>query len=103
MRSLIVQSDQYGIDPLLDAKEEAISKLAVASVQTIGPAEALNPWLVAHDVYGSVEYFYVVLGYNGIGSIYDFVEGITIKLPSPTDVNRAIRQQAETKARITSI
>lgn len=76
-----VQSDKYGVDPILDRVCVDVHTISNFKNHTISEDERGAPDLISLKEYGTVELWWVILSYNGIGSNKSIVEGKVIKIP----------------------
>lgn len=93
MRRKIMKFDNMGADPLASTQFDAILEIQDARTHLITSKDALNPWLLSDDEYGTVELFFVILYYNGLVYPTELVEGMEIRIPSKTLVMRALQNR----------
>jgi len=80
-RFFSVVSDSLGIDPLIDRLVPLIQAIKVYSIHEIVQEERASPDLISINEYGSDEFWWMILAYNGVGSYTAITEGRTIKIP----------------------
>lgn len=97
-RSLIFDRDEHGQDPLSNTKLDRILALSSSREIEIDSATEANPQLIAYREYGSPEYYWVVLYYNGIGYSFELVAGMIIQLPSAAAIRQIIAQDESSVA-----
>lgn len=97
-RSLIFDRDEHGQDPLSNTKLDRILALPSLRELEIDSATEANPQLIAYREYGSPEYYWVILYYNGIGYSFDLVAGMIIQLPSASAIRQIIAQDESSVA-----
>lgn len=93
-RRLILNFDEHGQDPLGNSKLDRLLEIQKVERFTIEEKYNGNPQLLAYERYGSVDLYYVLLHYNGMGNNFEFTTGLTIYIPDPTSV-RMILNSAE--------
>lgn len=101
-RDFYLVYDQYGIDPLLDEKFWAISKISEYSLYIIEHANEARPDLIALDTYDTEELWWLIMQYNGITVFSDLRMGTTIKLPNPVQVSAALDALLEVQSAVPS-
>lgn len=80
-RVLSIVSDTYGIDPLLDRIVPQILKISSYRNHEVVQDERGAPDLISFREYGTEDFWWHILAYNGICRYNDLVEGNTIKIP----------------------
>lgn len=78
--------DEFGQDPIATDIIDRILAISDSSPFTVTAKYSGNPQLLAHDRLGSVELYWVLLFYNGIGDSFAFVEGTKIQIPNAATV-----------------
>jgi hypothetical protein len=68
-------------EPLNSYFLEALVKIPYSGVLTITTQEH-RPDLISYDIYGSTQYWWIIMAYNGLSSINDIKAGDTITFPS---------------------
>lgn len=81
-----VLSDKFGIDPLRDRLIPLINKIQSYETHQVQQDERAAPDLISERRYGSDEFWWIILAYNGISSYRTLVEGITLKIPNISTV-----------------
>ncbi len=108
-RSASIAVDQYGIDPLMDNVLNQLYRITAYSMYKVKIEERCAPDLISYNVYGTVDFWWHIMGYNGIAFYKDFVEGLVIKIPdkgalitlvSEIDIPRQDRPSAKNIIRI---
>lgn len=77
-----ITTDKYGIDPLLDVLVPKISEITAYTIHNVKQDERAAPDLISYREYGSEDYWWHILVYNGICMYTDIVEGLTLKIPN---------------------
>lgn len=80
-RIFAVVSDKYGIDPLLDRVVPAILSVNAYTVHEVTQEERGSPDLISFREYGSEDFWWHILTYNGICRFRDVVEGLSLNIP----------------------
>lgn len=81
LRVFNVTIDKYGIDPLLDKAIPEILKITNYKVHDITQDERGSPDLISLREYGTEDYWWVIMAYNGVGSYKTIIEGLSLKIP----------------------
>lgn len=89
-RRSFVSIDSFGVDPLGDDVIDAIMSIRNYTSHVVSGAEEANPQLIAYDYYGTVELYFVVLYYNGLGLNYELERDMRIKIPQNAAVQAAL-------------
>lgn len=89
-KSNSVTTDEFGPDPLAQTKLDEICAIQeyfpiVLDVKYLG-----NPQLLAYDVFGNVELYFVILLYNGITNSFRLERGTTLNIPDPNRVKEIL-------------
>lgn len=93
LRVFSVVADSYGIDPLLDKMIPQILSISNYTMHKVTQDERGAPDLIAFREYGTEEMWWHVCTYNGI-PYKRIVEGISLKIPSYSDLTRIVSQSA---------
>ena len=64
---------------------ENIPKLPLIGILTI-TTEQYRPDILSYDLYGTTEYWWILMWYNSIVNISDLVSGVQINFPSKTSI-----------------
>lgn len=80
-RSFAIVTDKYGIDPLLDKVVPKVLEIETFYNYTVTQAERGAPDLISFNVYGTEDYYWHIMAYNGIYRYSEFVEGRVLKIP----------------------
>ena len=80
-RVYAIKTDALGIDPLLDRIVPSIVKIKAYKNHEVVQDERGAPDLIAMREYGSEDFWWHILTYNGICRFRDVVEGQTIRIP----------------------
>lgn len=94
LRNFAVTTDKFGIDPLLDKVVPRLRLIQTYKVHIVSQDERGAPDLIAFREYGTEDLWWVVLGYNGIGSYSDIIEGTNLKIASLTSVISLITENS---------
>ena len=81
-RVFAVVSDQYGIDPLLDKVTPKLLGITAYTNHEVRQDERGAPDLISLNEYGTEDFWWHIMTYNGICRFRDIVEGQTLKIPS---------------------
>lgn len=81
-RAFAIVTDAYGVDPLLDKIVPKLMKITAYKNHEVRQDERGAPDLISFREYGSEDYWWHILAYNGICRFRDLVEGLTIKIPA---------------------
>jgi hypothetical protein len=81
-----VISDKFGIDPLKDRLIPLINRIQSYETHQVQQDERGAPDLISERRYGSDEFWWIILAYNGISSYRTIVEGIILKIPNISTV-----------------
>ena len=93
-RVYAITPDAYGVDPLLDKVVPSIQQITTHSLHEITADERGAPDLISLNVYGSIDYWWIILCYNGIGSYRTLTEGTTLKIPDLSSVIASVSQNS---------
>lgn len=93
-RGFSVKVDSLGVDPLLDTLVPRIQAITGYDIHMVTQSERGAPDLISHNVYGSDEFWWMILAYNGIGLYTDIVEGMTLKIPNLGSLVSIVTQHA---------
>lgn len=96
-RRVILEFDAFGQDPLAKTVLDKILAIRNYTSFTVTKREEANPQLIAYEKYGSVEFHWVVLYYNGIGNSFDLQSGRQILIPDPADVKQVIAAESRVR------
>lgn len=99
-RFFSIKSDAYGIDPLLDRLVPLIQAIQAYSIHEILQDERASPDLISINAYGSDEFWWMIMAYNGVGSYTALTEGRTIKIPDYASLISIVTQNAVRPNRI---
>ncbi len=97
MRRSIMVFDADGADPIASNNLQAIMDIKDYADHLVTSSDALNPWLISEDEYGTVELFFVILYYNGLVHAKELVEGTSIKIPTATQVRKVLNNKRKIK------
>ena len=98
-----ISVDAYGVDPLKDKMISAIAKIQNFKLHVIGQDEEQAPDLISYVEYGTEDYWWHIMAYNGLFRYRDFTAGLSIKIPSLSEIvqvttdNVSIRNQTVTR------
>ena len=93
-RVFSIRTDQHGVDPLLDTMVPLIQAIKKYSIHEITQDERGAPDLISLNAYGSDEFWWMIMAYNGIGSYMFITEGTTLKLPDYGSLISIVTQNA---------
>lgn len=77
-----VTVDKYGIDPLRDKIVPKLNEVTSYSNHAVTQEERGAPDLISFREYGSEDYWWHIMAYNGICRFRDIVEGMTLRIPT---------------------
>lgn len=97
MRRSIMVFDSDGADPIASDNLHLIMEIQDYDDHLVTSSDALNPWLISEDSYGTVELFFVILYYNGLIHATELVEGLEIKIPTATQVRKVLNNKRKAK------
>ena len=80
-RAYAVTTDKLGIDPLLDKIVPSILKIKYYTNHEVTQEERGAADLISLREYGSEDFWWHIMTYNGICRFRDIVEGLTLKIP----------------------
>ena len=80
-RVFAIVTDKFGIDPLLDKVTPSLLAITSFINHDISQDERGSPDLISLREYGSEDFWWHIMAYNGICRFRDIVEGQTIKIP----------------------
>lgn len=95
-RFFAVTSDQYGVDPLRDKIVPQLMKITNFTTHDVLQDERAAPDLISLREYGSDEFWWIILNYNGLCSYRNVIEGISLRIPAITDVIATVTNNAVT-------
>lgn len=78
--------DKYGVDPLKDLTHFSIGEIENYTTYTISEDEEYNAPLLSYNAYGSTAFWWVLMNYNGMVSMFDIKTGTVIKIPFQAEV-----------------
>lgn len=97
MRRSIMVFDSDGADPIASTNLQLILAIEDYKEHTVTSSDALNPWLISEDEFGTVELFFVILYYNGLIHAKELTEGLVIKIPTATQVRKVLNNKRKVK------
>lgn len=89
-----VKQDQYGIDPLGDKTLPKLLQIQTYRNHIVTQDERGSPDLIALREYGNQQLWWIIMGYNGIASYKDIVEGTNLRIPTYGSVVTVITENA---------
>ena len=80
---------QYGNNQILtfttyQRKKQSISSSDKFTIVT--PGEEYRPDLTSYRTYGIVDYWWLIMEFNGIYDIYDYKSGLNIRIPNANNL-----------------
>lgn len=81
MRQYVVATDSLGIDPLRDRMAEQIQRITSFQWHDVTQAQRGAPDLISYEYYGTEEFWWHIMMYNGINRWRSIVEGMQLKIP----------------------
>lgn len=81
-RAYAIVVDKYGIDPLQDKIVPSIMKINVYKNHEVTQDERGSPDLISMREYGTEDFWWHILTFNGICRFRDVVEGMTLRIPA---------------------
>lgn len=97
----LIVSDNLGNDPLRHRILSQLSNIRNFSNIDLPPEYESNPALLAHDVYGDVELFYVILAFNGISDGMSLSAGQSLRIPDRNQVLALVRTNNQRRRNVT--
>ena len=85
-RIYAIEVDKYGIDPLLDHLIPKLTALTSYTNHNVLMDERGAPDLISLREYGTEDYWWHIMAYNGITRFRTIVEGVTLKIPVLGDI-----------------
>ena len=76
---------QYGDNNILTFKTYVRNDPVISSTDkftVVPPGEEYRPDLTSYLAYNSVDYWWLIMEFNGIFDIYDYKSGLNIRIPS---------------------
>ena len=70
-----------GFDPLTSTFLDEIADLKLGGYYTV-KGEDKKPDLLAYNIFGDIQYWWVLMAYNGFNSVNDIKNGEQVKFPS---------------------
>lgn len=102
-RLFSIKVDSLGVDPLRDTLVPLIQAIRQYSVHEITQDERGSPDLIAYNEYGSDEFWWMIMAYNGIGSYTQIAEGKAIKIPDFGSLVSIVTQNAMRPSRVARV
>jgi hypothetical protein len=81
-RVFAIHVDRLGIDPFRDKIIPKITKITDYRNHEVSQEERGSPDLISFREYGTEDFWWHIMCYNGICSFRDIAEGITLKIPN---------------------
>lgn len=101
-RQWAVVTDKYGIDPLLDKIVTSLLEVTTYTNHEVTQDERGAPDLISLREYGTEDFWWHLMAYNGICRFRDIVQGTTLKIPDlgaiTTITNQKLVVQATTSS-----
>ena len=80
-RVYAIATDKYGIDPLGDKIIPLLAQIDTYSIHQVTQDEKGAPDLISLREYGSEDYWWHIMAYNGIALYSSIVQGISLRIP----------------------
>lgn len=80
-RMYSITTDKYGIDPLKDRIIARLPEIRAYTIHDVLQSERGAPDLISYVEYGSEDYWWHIMAYNGICLFSDIVEGTSLRIP----------------------
>jgi len=93
-------ADEHGIDALKDRVLPKLLQITSYTNHEVSQDERGAPDLIAKRKYGKEKLWWIIMGYNGIASYRDIVEGTKLKIPSLTSIAAVITENAVSNSRV---
>ena len=93
-RAYSVTLDSFGIDPLKDKSYDDISSIAEYNLYIVKQQDRGRPDAISSNQYGNPNLWWVIMYYNGLGSIREIKEGTTLRIPAITTLTRILADNA---------
>lgn len=98
-RVFSIKVDSLGIDPLKDTLIPKIQSIKSYKVHEISQDERGAPDLISTNEYGSDEFWWMIMAYNGLGAYSDITEGRSLKIPDLGALISIVTQHASRQNR----
>jgi hypothetical protein len=103
-----VTTDKYGIDPYMDKIIPSLLKIQTYTNHEVTQDERGGPDLISLREYGTEDFWWHIMAYNGICRFRQVVQGQTVKIPDMgaiIDLTNSVLVQdtANTTAKIVTI
>ena len=80
-RMYSIETDKYGIDPLRDKVIARLTEIRAYTIHEVNQSERGAPDLISYSEYGTEDYWWHIMAFNGICLFADIVEGTTLRIP----------------------
>ncbi len=101
-REYAIQVDEYGIDPLRDNMMDRIQSITVYTLYQVQQHERMAIDLISLTAYGTDEFWWHIMAYNGITRPSQIIEGLDLRLPNKADLVRLTSAGATAKSALKS-
>ena len=81
-RVFAITVDKHGIDPLLDKVVPRLRSITSYTNYEVKQDERGAPDLISFRAYGTEDFWWHIMAYNGICRFRDIVQGTTLKIPT---------------------
>lgn len=85
-RVYAITTDKYGVDPLLDKLVPKLQQINRYKTHEVKQDERGSPDLISIREYGTEDFWWHIMSYNGVCHYRDIVEGQTLKIPDLGDI-----------------
>jgi hypothetical protein len=83
--------DEYGIDPLASPVFDLISNVEAYTLHELTPEQVGNAPLLAYQVYGSEDLWWIILAYNAIlDPEQELIPGKILRIPDFASINSSL-------------
>lgn len=85
-REYAIVTDEYGIDPLEDNMYSRVQSIVLYSMYEVQQHERMAIDLISINAYGTDEFWWHIMAYNGITRVAQIVEGLNLRIPNKSDL-----------------
>lgn len=86
LRAYGVVADSLGIDPLRDRIVPMLLKIRSYTEHQVSQDERGAPDLISYREYGSTDFWWYIMAYNGIARYKEIVEGLVLRIPEHASI-----------------
>lgn len=85
-REYAIVVDEFGIDPLVDNMYSRIQSIGLYTMYEVKQHERMAIDLISINAYGTDEFWWHIMAYNGITRAAQIVEGLNLRIPNKSDL-----------------